>query len=655
MHSKVIEISGHNLTLEKIKKVIFDNYQVFLSPAAYEKVRKTREFIDKSVAKNEIYYGITTGFGAFVGKILTKDDAEQLQLNLLRSHACGVGPYVSKNIARATLLIRLNTLARGNSGIRPEILDLIVAFINKNAIPKIPAKGSVGASGDLVPLSHMALALIGDPSATIEYDGREYTGSELKKILYNEIYRDIPNSENILPRKPNFEGPDPLIKLSYKEGIALNNGTAFTAAVLSVALIELSELVKLVDCSLSLTLEGVCGFIDAFNPILFKLSEKDIYESRYAVAKNVRLLTGYENETYNKSRFVRAADSIMPFTEIITEVEKQDSRVRLVLNKQHLILYGLMDVEKIKNIPKRALKHANISYNIRNKKDQLIIEFVATEREDTNKLYEFLKHLKEGKRNLKWREIGYIQDPYSIRCAPHVHGTAREGLTWAIKVLEREINSPCDNPLIFKINDKFQVISGGNFHGQTLALIADTIAIAIATLGNIIERRIALMLDPKFNNGLPLFLVGNESRQGLNSGLMLIQYTAAALAAENRALASPYSVHSIPTSANQEDHVSMSAGSSLRLLDMIDTLKYLISIELITASQAIHLRAKLSKQINLKEFLGGGTYLIANFIFDLLRKYGGLPIQEDRYLKSHIDTVYSHLTQIYKVVNINLR
>ena len=215
MHSKVIEISGHNLTLEKIKKVIFDNYQVFLSPEAYEKVRKTREFIDKSVGKDEIYYGITTGFGAFVGKILAKDDSEQLQLNLLRSHACGVGPYVNKNIARATLLIRLNTLARGNSGIRPEILDLIVAFINKNVIPKIPAKGSVGASGDLVPLSHMALALIGDPSATIEYNGREYTGSELKKILYNEIYKDIPNSENILPRKPNFEGPDPLIKLSY--------------------------------------------------------------------------------------------------------------------------------------------------------------------------------------------------------------------------------------------------------------------------------------------------------------------------------------------------------------------------------------------------------------------------------------------------------
>ena len=657
----VIEITGFDLTLDKIRKVVFDNYKVSLRPEVYEKLREARKFIDKAVAEGEIYYGITTGFGAFVGKILSKRDAEHLQLNLLRSHATGVGSYADKYIARATLLIRLNTLARGNSGIRPEILNLIVAFLNKNVIPKIPTKGSVGASGDLAPLSHMALALIGDPSATIKYNEREYTGFELKRVLYEEIYRDIPHKENILPKHPNFEDREPLIKLSYKEGLALNNGTSFTAAILSIILIKLSQLVKLADISLSLTLESICGFIDAFEPILFRISDSKntTYNSRYAVAHNIRLLTGYEDiekGIFHKSRFVRSADDIIPFKDLIVAVTKntRNNILGLSLDKEKLILYGAMDLEKIKNITRKVLERVDVSFHIKEEANLLRIDINTKNPHDLEKLYNFLIDLKNGNKSLKWREIGFIQDPYSIRCAPQVHGSAREALSWAKEVLEREINSSCDNPLIFRIGDNYKVISGGNFHGQTLALISDTIAIAVATLSNIIERRISLTLDPKFNKGLTPFLVGNELKQGLNSGLMLLQYTAASLAAENRALAAPFSVHSIPTSANQEDHVSMSTSSALRLLNMLENLKYIISIELITASQAIYLRAKLSRNDNLKHFLGPGAYWISNYILNLLKPFGGLPIQEDRYLKSHVDVVFSNLEQLYEFIERNI-
>ena len=654
----VVEITGWDLTLDDIKKVVFNNYKVWLNEEVYKRLRETRRFIEDVVAREEVYYGITTGFGAFAGRIISKEDAEKLQLNMLRSHSVGVGPYANKEIIRATLLIRLNTLARGNSGVRPELLELFVAFLNKNVIPRIPMKGSVGASGDLAPLSHMALALIGDPSASIEYKGREYTGAELKEILYNDIYRDLPNKEKILPKDPDFEDPNPLVKLSYKEGLALNNGTAFSAGILSVIIIRLLELVKLIDATLALTMEGFCGFIDAFNPILFSTTNyQTYYDSRYAVAYNVRLLTGYEENLKQPelmSKFVRSSEDIVPLKDLITDVQifPENNTLAFSLDRRKLILHGAMNRERIKNIIRRIIQNANI--NIVGTKYQVRIEVHVKDLDELKKLEEFLLKLKDGRVTLKWREIGFVQDPYSIRCAPQVHGSLRDALSWSREILEKECLSSCDNPLIFKIKGTYRVISGGNFHGQALGLVSDTLAIAIATISNIIERRISLLLDSRFNNGLPLFLVGDETRGGLNSGLMLIQYTAASLSAENRALANPRSVHSIPTSANQEDHVSMSTNAAIRLLTMLENLEYLLAIELITATQAVTLRARLGGHSKVDNLLGFGTRWLFMQLNELLGHYERFPLLEDKYLKSYIDTVVSHLMKLYNQLNEKL-
>lgn len=454
--NKVI-LTGKDLTIEDLVKVARERATVALSGKAIEEIKKCSSAVEGFIAEKQIIYGVNTGFGGFKDKIIKPDQIKQLQENLIRSHAVGVGPPLSEEETRAALLIRANTLAKGNSGIKLETLRTIIDFLNKDIYPYTPQKGSVGASGDLVPLAHIALVLMGEGEVIV--DGkRRPSRRELEK-------RGI---------KP--------IALGTKEGLALINGTAVMTGILALNVYDGLRIAKAGDIIASLSIEGLGGIIDAFDERIHRLRR---HEGQIKVAGNIRLL----------------------------------------LNQGSL--------------------------------------FSGKERKER------------------------VQDSYSLRCIPQVHGACRDGIDYAWGVVSREINAVTDNPLIFP-REK-EVLSGGNFHGEPIALTADFLSICLSELANISERRIAKLLDPSTNNGLPAFLISRE-QAGLSSGLMIAQYTAASLVAENKVLAHPVSVDSIPTSANQEDHVSFGTIAAVKNRVIIDNLTGVLAIELLCACQAIDFR-----------------------------------------------------------------
>ncbi|MEM3696861.1 MAG: histidine ammonia-lyase [Candidatus Bathyarchaeia archaeon] len=493
-----VRIDGETLTIEDVIKVARENAKVVIPEKVKEKVRKSREVLEKLVKEKQIIYGVSTGFGALSNKTITPEESKKLQTNLIRSHSTGVGKNLSTEIVRALMLLRVNTLAKGYSGIRLETLETLVDMLNKGVHPIIPAKGSVGASGDLAPLSHMSLVLIGEGKA--EYKGKEMSG------------REAMEKANINP-----------IQLEFKEGIALNNGTQLMTAIAALAVYDAENLIKTAETAAALSLEAMLGVSDAFDEKIHKVRP---HTGQAITAKNIR---------------------------------------ELIMGSQ-LIQTGKEAFERLKR----------------------------------------------------------PHDPYSLRCTPQILGAARDAIAYARKVVEIEINSATDNPLIFP--EEEICLSGGNFHGQPLSLAVDLLGIALTIIGNLSERRIARLLDEKLNNGLPAFLIPPEAKTGLNSGLMTLQYTAAALASENKVLAHPACVDSIPTSANFEDFVSMGTTAAQKAMQILENTEYIIAIELLCAAQAIDLRGP--------EKLGKGTkkaYIAIRKIVPMLK--------EDRVLSEDIEKI----------------
>lgn len=453
MKRKIFYIDGKSLTVENSADIVENNIELKLSRSSVSKINASRKLVEKWIRKKEVVYGINTGFGEFKDVIISPLDTEKLQRNLILSHSSGIGKYLPDVIVRLMLLFRINSLAKGHSGIRLELMEFLINIFNKNIIPLVPSQGSVGSSGDLAPLSHMALAFIGEGKCKLN---GEVMGSRdaLKKCGMNPI------------------------SLSSKEGLALTNGTQMMSAFLCKSLHDSILLSKLSDISASASVEASRGTSKAFSDILQKARP---HRGQINTARNLRkLLSGS----------------------------------------------GIMKSHK---------------------------------------------------------ECAKVQDAYSIRCIPQVHGAVKDTIEYCKKVLETEINSATDNPLIFP--ETGEHIEGGNFHGEPLALAADFLGIAVSELGSISERRIARLVDGSLS-GLPRFLTKNG---GINSGLMIAQYTAASLASENKVLAHPASVDSIPTSANQEDHNSMGSIASRKCLNIVNNVRKIIAIEFLCAMQGITL------------------------------------------------------------------
>lgn len=449
-------ITGSTLTLEELVRVCRHGATVALDKAAEARIAASRKIIDDFVDREAVVYGVTTGFGKFSDVAISKDDCVQLQKNLIMTHAVGAGEPFSTEAVRGIMLLRLNNLAKGYSGARPETVNTLISMLNKRLHPVVPQKGSLGASGDLAPLSHVVLPMIGMGFA--EYNGE------------------------VLPGKQAMEKAGiPTIDLYAKEGIALINGTQVMTSVGALALYDALNLAKVADITAALTFEACNGITTAL-----------------------------------------------------------DSKVHLT--RPHK---GQLDTARI------------------------------------------LLELLEGSEMTTVQGDVRVQDPYTLRCLPQIHGATKNALNYILTQVEVEMNSVTDNPIIFP--ETLEVISGGNFHGQPMALSFDFLGIAAAELADVAERRIERLVNPALNYGLPAFLVEGG---GLNSGFMIVQYSAAALVSENKVLAHPSSVDSIPSSANQEDHVSMGTIGARKAGDIVGNVRRVLAMELMCACQAIDLRGK---------------------------------------------------------------
>jgi histidine ammonia-lyase len=453
-------LTGEDLTLDDVWQVAVEGAPAAgLSEAARDRMRAARELVERVAhGSHEHTYGVNTGFGRFVSRQIPEELTEELQLRLLRSHACGVGDPYPDEVVRAAMLLRANALAKGNSGARIETVELLLECLNRGVLPYVPSRGSVGASGDLAPLAHLALPLVGE--------GRAWVGGELV------------DGAAALARV----GLEP-VRLIAKEGLSLINGTQFMAAQGALLLVRARRLARIADCACALSLESLQGSRSSFIPEVHALRP---LRGQAASARNVlRLLEG--------SKIIEAH---------------------------------------------------------------------------------------------RWCDK--VQDPYSLRCAPQVHGASRDLLDYVEYAVGTELNSATDNPLV--LVESQQLVSAGNFHGQSLAFALDALAMAVAELASISERRVERLVNPNLSDGLPAFLTTDG---GLNSGFMIPQYVAASLVSENKSLCHPASVDSIPTSAGQEDHVSMGNASGLKGWQVVANSERALAIELLAAAQAVEFLAPL--------------------------------------------------------------
>ena len=464
----LVVLTGADMSVADVEAVARHGARATLDDAARGRMQEARDVIETLVARGEVVYGVTTGFGDLATTFIPPADAERLQENLLASHAAGVGRPLPREVVRAMLMLRANTLALGHSGCRPVLVDRICDFLEKGIHPVVPEQGSVGASGDLAPLAHLALPLIGR--------GQVELGGQVMPALM--ALREC--------------GLEPMV-LQAKEGLALLNGTQLMSALGALLLADSDRLTRTASVAAAMSLEALLGTEVA-------------YAAPYQLAR------------------------------------PHPGQVMVAAELRHLLRGS-------------------------------------------------------GLQTAHHGSAHKVQDPYSLRCVPQVHGAVRDALDHLRRVLDVELNSATDNPLVFPSGGEVPtdalatggglVISGGNFHGEPIALALDFAKLALSELGSISERRTALLMDPRLNGGLPAFL---SPEPGLNSGLMITQYTAAALASENKVLAHPSSADSIPTSANQEDHVSMGASAARHARTVLGHVQQILAIELLCAAQALDLR-----------------------------------------------------------------
>src|SRR6266536_1057309 len=454
-----VQLTGDNLTIDDVWAVAVDRAPAALSGAAREKVVRARELVERAAhGAREHTYGVNTGFGRFVSRSIPEELTGELQLRLLRSHACGVGEPYPPEIVRAAMLLRANTLAKGNSGARIETVELLLECLDRGVLPHVPARGSVGASGDLAPLAHLALPLVGEGEAW--HEGELISGADALAAA----------------------GLEPT-RLAAKEGLSLVNGTQFMAAYGALGIVRARRLTQVADLACALSLEALQGSRTSFLPQIHRL----------------RPLRGQADSAANVLRLLDGS----------------------AINEAH-----------------------------------------------------------------RWCDK--VQDAYSLRCAPQVHGASRDLLDYADYTVSVELNAATDNPLVLVDDDA--LVSNGNFHGQPLAFALDALAMAVAELASISERRVERLVNPNLSDGLPAFLTSDG---GLNSGFMIPQYVAASLVSENKVLCHPASVDSIPTSAGQEDHVSMGNAAGLKAWQVLANSERAVAIELLAGSQGVEFHAPL--------------------------------------------------------------
>ncbi len=491
----MIILNGVDLTLEQLIRITRNYEKVSICKDNIEKVNEAHLFVRDIVENEKKVYGITTGFGKLSDVVINKKDTALLQRNLLISHACGVGDILEEDIVRGMMVLRVNALIKGFSGIRIEVINKLVEMLNKRVYPVVYEKGSLGASGDLAPLAHMSLPLIG-----------------LGEVIYNNIVYKTKDAFNLI-------GIDYLDSLYAKEGLSLINGTQFMTSIGAHTLFDAYKLFRISNLSLSMTLEALEGIKDAFDPLINML----------------RTHTGQS-------------------------VVSQD----VLSNVEGSLLVSNQGVKR-------------------------------------------------------------VQDAYSLRCSMQVHGASFDSLEFVREKIEIEMNSVTDNPLIFVKDNK--VISAGNFHGEPIAQSFDLMSIALSELANIAERRLERLVNPALSNGLPPFLVNNA---GLNSGFMIVQYTAAALVSENKVLSHPASVDSIPSSGNQEDHVSMGSIGVVKARKVLENTRKVIGLELFTACQGYDFKEEKQLGVNTKK------------LYEVIRKY--IPFINDD------DLMYYHMHEIEKMI-----
>ncbi|MGM0374350.1 MAG: histidine ammonia-lyase [Chloroflexota bacterium] len=460
----MLKIDGNSLTLSEVAEVARQQLPVGLSSQTVTKIQKSRQWVEEIISTGKPVYGINTGFGAFADRQISTQDSELLSRNLILSHAVGTGPALQKDVVRAAMLIRANTLAKGHSGVRLDVVNTLLEMLNKGLTPVVPSQGSLGSSGDLAPLSHLALVFTTDQedkeeeSGWAEYQGRHMTGKKAMEAAG-------------IPR----------LILKSKEGLAINNGATFSAAIAALVCEDAVNLLQASEIALAMSLEAMLGVSSAFDP---RIHEVRHHPGQIKIAKNIRKLT--------------------EGSELLDSTEK-------------------------------------------------------------------------------------IQDAYSLRCAPQVHGPVEETLAFVKKIIAREINAVTDNPLLF---DRQTAISGGNFHGEPVGLGMDYLSIALTEIAGISERRIFRLTDSNLNADLPPMLVDTPEDAGLNSGMMMPQYTAASLVLENRSLASPDSTNSLPTSAEQEDHNANSMTAARHTQQIVKNTTHVVAIELYTAARALDIRLR---------------------------------------------------------------
>ena len=484
-------VTGDDLTVDHVWAVALEGASASLSETAKDRMRAGRAVVEAAAENPTRTYGVNTGFGRFVSKTIPPELADELQVRLLRSHACGVGEPYPEEVVRAALLLRANALAIGTSGTRVEVAELLVECLNRGVLPRVPSRGSVGASGDLAPLAHLSLPLIGEGEAWV--DGELLPGVEALRRV----------------------GLEPL-RLRAKEGLSLINGTQFMAAFGALGVVRARRLSVAADIACALTIEALEGSQQGFRPEVQAL----------------RPLRGQGESAENLRRLVGASDVM----------------------ESH-----------------------------------------------------------------RW--CGRVQDAYSLRCAPQVHGACRDLLRYVEETVAIELNAATDNPLV--LVDQGEIVSNGNFHGQPLAFGLDALAMAASELASISERRTERLVNPSLSEGLPAFLAADG---GLNSGFMIPQYVAASLVSENKALAHPASVDSIPTSAGQEDHVSMGNAAGLKAWQVLANSERAVAIELLAAAQAVEFLAPLAP--------GHGSEAARAFVRSLSPR-----VVEDRPLSREIESV----------------
>jgi histidine ammonia-lyase len=462
---KTVYIDGDHLTLEEVLEIAEERARVKVGPTAAKKMKRSRDFVEKALREGEKIYGVTTGFGLLSDKVIDRSQIEDLQRNLIRSHSVGVGPFFDETTTRAIMVLRANVIAKGFSGVRLEVLKCLVEMINRGVHPLVPEQGSVGASGDLAPLAHLASVLMGEGDAV--FQGKAMTG-----------------------RRAMEKAGIPLLTLKAKEGLSLINGTQVMTGLGLLSLLRAERLCKIADIVGACTLDALKGTLSAFDPDIQRVRP---FSGQLAVSKNF-LRMGQKDEIVESHRFC----------------------------------------------PK-------------------------------------------------------IQDAYSLRCIPQVHGAVRDALAFVRRTLETEVNSATDNPLIFA--DQGKILNCGNFHGEPVAFALDLLGIVVSELGGISERRIEKLINPALS-GLPPFLT---TEGGLHSGLMMVQVSAAALASENKVLAHPASVDSIPTSADKEDHVSMGVTAARKGRDIVRNVEHILAMELLCATQGLEFQLPLQPGIGIKE------------------------------------------------------